>query len=89
MVFGDVDFAVDARLDQRSPYASPANRTLVLNAISWAVRRDLIAIDPKTVETEVVQVTQVQRDLAFWTAVVGLPVLVLGVAVGVWWSRRR
>jgi ABC-type uncharacterized transport system involved in gliding motility auxiliary subunit len=67
----------------------PGNRTLILNAVSWAVRRDLIAIDPKSVETEVVQLRPLDRDLAFWSMVVALPVLVLGVAVGMWWVRRR
>ncbi|NUN52181.1 MAG: Gldg family protein, partial [Planctomycetaceae bacterium] len=89
VVVGDTDFAVDLRLETSSPAAVPANRTLLLNLVSWAVRRDVIAIDPKTVETEVVQLRTIDRELAFWVAVVALPVLALGVAVGVWWNRRR
>ena len=89
MVFGDSDFVTDKRIDPADPAATPANRTLALNAASWAVRRDLVAIDPKTVETEMVQLRPVDRDLAFWATVVALPVIALGVAVGVWWSRRR
>jgi hypothetical protein len=89
VVFGDADFATDVVLDLSRETATPGNRSLVLNVVSWAVRRDLITIDPKTVETEMVQLRPVDRDLAFWSMVVALPVLVLGVAVGVWWSRRR
>jgi hypothetical protein len=89
VVFGDADFATDLRLEPNSPAVAPGNRTLLLNAVSWAVRRDLIAIDPKSVETEMVQLRSIDRDLAFWAMVVSLPVLVLGVAVGMWWVRRR
>jgi hypothetical protein len=89
VVFGDADFATDVVLDLSRETATPGNRSLLLNTISWAVRRDLIAIDPKTVETEMVQLRPIDRDLAFWSMVVALPVLALGVAVGVWWSRRR
>ncbi len=89
VVFGDSDFATDLKLDPNSPARVPGNRTLLLNTVSWAVRRDLIAIDPKSIESEVVQLRPIDRDLAFWTMVVALPVLVLGVAVGMWWVRRR
>lgn len=89
VLFGDADFVSDLRLDTRSPAVVPANRTLFLNAVSWAVRRDVIAIDPKTVETEFVTLRPIDRSLAFWVTVVALPLLSLGVAVGVWWSRRR
>ncbi len=89
IVIGDADFAVDLRLEPDSPGAVPANRTLLLNAASWAVRRDVIAIDPKTLETETVQLRPLDRELAFWVTVVALPVIALGVAVGVWWTRRR
>ena len=60
-----------------------------LNVVSWAVRRDLIAIDPKSIESGVVEFRNIDRDLAVWSMVVALPVLVLGVAVGMWWVRRR
>jgi len=89
VVFGDSDFAADLRIHPTSRAQAPANRTLLLNAVSWAVRRDLIAIDPKTVETERVQLREVDADLAFWVAGVALPLMVLGLAVGVWWTRRR
>ena len=89
IVFGDSDFAADVKLDTNSPGHVSGNRNLLLNVVSWAVRRDLIAIDPKSVETEIVQLRPLDRDLAFWTMVVGLPILVLGVAVGMWWVRRR
>jgi hypothetical protein len=89
VVFGDVDFATDVRLKPTSRYAVPANRTLLLNAVSWAVRRDIIAIDPKTLETERVTLRPQDTELAFWSTVVALPLVVLGLAVGVWWTRRR
>jgi ABC-type uncharacterized transport system involved in gliding motility auxiliary subunit len=89
VMFGDCDFATDARLNPRSRYAVPANRTLLINAVSWAVRRDLIAIDPKTLETERVTLRPQDAELAFWSTVVALPLVVLGLAVGVWWTRRR
>jgi hypothetical protein len=87
LVFGDSDFASDVFLAPGT--RTQANRNLVLNVFSWAVRRDLIAIDPKTLETEVVAVRPLDRDLAFWTSVVALPILAFGLAVGVWWGRRR
>jgi hypothetical protein len=89
VVAGDADFATDAFLDPRSPQSAPANRTLLLNAASWLVRRDLIAVDPKAVESEYVPLKAADRDLAFYAAVLVLPILSLGVAVGVWWTRRR
>lgn len=89
VVFGDSDFASDLRLHPTSRAAAPANRTLLLNVVSWAVRRDLIAIDPKTVETERVVLRKEDAALAFWVTVVALPLVVLGLAVGVWWTRRR
>ncbi len=89
VVFGDADFMADVRLDPSKETVIPANRTLAMNTVSWAVRRDLIAIDPKTVETEIVQLRSIDRDLAFWAMVIALPVLALGLAVGVWWTRRR
>jgi hypothetical protein len=87
LVFGDSDFATDIFLGPGTQ--TQANRNLVLNVFSWAVRRDLIAIDPKSLETEVVAIRPLDRDLAFWASVVALPVLALGLAVGVWWGRRR
>jgi hypothetical protein len=84
VLFGDADFASDQWLLQ-----SPANGTLVLNAASWAVRRDLIVIDPRTIEAENVSLRTLDRELAFWSTVVALPLLTLGAALGVWWSRRR
>jgi len=84
VVFGDADCACDLALRQ-----NPPNRTLLLNVVSWAVRRDLVAIDPKTVETEIVTLRSIDREFAYWTAVVALPVITLGIALGVWWSRRR
>ncbi len=84
VVFGDTDFISDSILPN-----VPLNRTLALNVVSWAVRRDFIAIDPKSLETDIVTLRPVDREFAFWVAVVALPLITLGVAVGVWWGRRR
>jgi len=84
VVLGDADFATD-----RVARAYPLNLTLLGNAVTWAIRREVVAIDPKTVETEKVALRAVDRELAFWTAVAGIPLITLGVAVGVWWARRR
>ena len=89
VVFGDCDFATDFRLNPASRGAAPANRTLILNAVSWAVRREVIAVDPKTLETERVTLRPQDMELAFWSTAVALPLVVLGLGVGVWWTRRR
>jgi ABC-type uncharacterized transport system involved in gliding motility auxiliary subunit len=89
IVVGDTNFVTDLGLDPSVNPTAPAARTFVLNTVSWAVRRDLIAIDPKAIETETVKLRPLDEDLTFWATVVALPVLALGLAVGVWWTRRR
>jgi ABC-type uncharacterized transport system involved in gliding motility auxiliary subunit len=90
VVFGDSEFATSLGLLERSPYFAPGHGTLLANAVSWAVEREeLISIEPKTLETEKVALTDRESRLAKVMGLFALPALVLLFGIYVAFSRRR
>ena len=83
-VFGDSDFLTDKHFD------SMGNSDLFLNVVNWlAQEEDLIAIRPKTSDSQIVTLTAIQSRMIFFLPVVVLPGLVLTAGAAVWWHRRR
>ncbi|HSW48878.1 MAG TPA: hypothetical protein VLH09_01830, partial [Bryobacteraceae bacterium] len=65
------------------------NRDLFLNMMNWlSSDEDLISIRPKEPEDRRLSLTRQQMTRVFYSSVVGLPVLVILVGLGVWWRRR-
>jgi ABC-type uncharacterized transport system involved in gliding motility auxiliary subunit len=66
-----------------------ANRDLFLNMMSWlSSDEDLISIRPKEPEDRRLTVSQAQMNTLLFSHVFGLPVVILGVGIFVWWRRR-
>src|SRR5579871_686961 len=65
------------------------NKDLLLNMMNWLCNdEDLISIRPKDVEDRRLQLNQSQMSRILLTNVFGLPLLIILVAVLVWWKRR-
>ena len=83
LVVGDSDFASNRVL------GVPGNRDLYLNMANWlAQQEDLIAIRPKDPSNRGITLTADQQARINWIAFLGIPVLLIGNAVRVWWKRR-
>lgn len=87
VVFGDADFAGNALTNAQVPYG---NRDLFGNSISWlAGANELVSIRAKDQSTpRTISLDVGQRNLAFTTTVLGMPLLVLLVGAFIWWRRR-
>jgi ABC-type uncharacterized transport system involved in gliding motility auxiliary subunit len=84
VVFGDSDFASNTYL------GLSGNADLFLNTVSWlAEEQDLIAIRAKDPQVVPLVLTAVQGRLAFFLAVVLLPLLVITTGVTVYINRRQ
>lgn len=83
-VFGSADFIVN-------PIESfNGNQDLFLNAINWLASQEaFISIRPKPPNNTPINLSQTQMRAVFWSALVGLPLLIVLSGVGVWWRRRR
>ena len=89
-LFGDSDFATKSGLTSRSILYASGNPTLLTNTVSWLVgREELISIEPKTLESETVDLTERHKKVAESVALYALPVFVLLFAIGTAWRRRR
>ena len=65
------------------------NRDLFLNMLSWlSSDEDLISIRPKEPTDRPLNMNQRQVTLMFYSSVIGLPLLIVVMGVGVWWRRR-
>jgi ABC-type uncharacterized transport system involved in gliding motility auxiliary subunit len=65
------------------------NRDLFLNMLSWlSSDEDLISIRPKEATDRPLNMNQRQVTLMFYSSVIGLPLLIVVMGVGVWWRRR-
>lgn len=83
LVVGDSDFAANRAL------GVPGNRDLYLNMANWlAQQENLIAIRPKDPSNRGITLTADEQASINWIAFLGIPVLLLGNAVRVWWKRR-
>ena len=83
VIVGDSDFATNRAIN------IPGNRDITLNMANWlAQQEDLIAIRPKDPSNRPVAMTADQGAIIFWSTMVGLPLLLFGMAVRVWWKKR-
>lgn len=81
-VFGDVDFATDAQLD------NGANGVLLLNTLNWLVERDaLVEIEGRAPEKTRLALAEGELFTLQVLLVVGLPGLAL--VAGIWIALRR
>ncbi len=65
------------------------NRDLFMNMVNWlSSDEDLIAIRPKDPEDRRLNMNASQVSLMFYTSVLGIPALMLGAGLLVWWRRR-
>ena len=83
-VFGSADFIIN-------PVVSfNGNQDLFLNAINWLASQEaFISIRPQPPNNTPINLSESQMRAVFWSALVGLPMLVVLSGVGVWWKRRR
>lgn len=65
------------------------NRDLVMNMMNWlSSDEDLISIRPKEPEDRRLTLSRAQMSRVFYSSVVGLPLIVVVLGLGVWWRRR-
>jgi ABC-type uncharacterized transport system involved in gliding motility auxiliary subunit len=65
------------------------NRDLFLNMLNWlSSDEDLISIRPKEPADRPLNMNARQVSLLFYSSVLGLPLLIVAMGVGVWWRRR-
>jgi gliding motility-associatede transport system auxiliary component len=71
------------------PARSLANRDLFLNMMNWlSSDEDLISIRPKEPEDRRLTMTVAQMRLLMYCSLIGLPLIVIGAGLSVWWKRR-
>jgi ABC-type uncharacterized transport system involved in gliding motility auxiliary subunit len=65
------------------------NRDLFMNMLNWlSSDEDLISIRPKEPADRPLNMNARQVSLMFYSSVIGLPLLIVVMGVGVWWRRR-
>lgn len=65
------------------------NRDLFLNIVNWlSSDEDLISIRPKDPEDRRLTLNRSQMSTIFFGSVIGLPLMILGSGLLVWWKRR-
>ncbi len=83
VVFGDSDFA------KNKFFFSSDNADLLLNSVNWlADDYELISIRPKLIPFRELVVNQRERDFIKWSSWFVPPILMLILAIIVWWRRR-
>ena len=83
LVVGDSDFASNRALGFQG------NRDLYLNMSNWlAQQENMIAIRPKDPSNRGITLTADQQTRINYLAFLGIPLLLIGNAVRVWWRRR-
>ena len=83
IVIGDSDFARNKFFFQSD------NANLLLNSVNWlAEDYDLISIREPAIPIRVLVLNQRERDFIKWTGWFLPPILMLVIAVVVWWRRR-
>jgi ABC-type uncharacterized transport system involved in gliding motility auxiliary subunit len=85
VVFGDSDFITNANID---PNRS-GNQDLFLNTVDWlAAQEDLISIRPKPAASRPVHLAPSKQILIFSLVVVGFPLGILLLGLGILWRKR-
>jgi ABC-type uncharacterized transport system involved in gliding motility auxiliary subunit len=65
------------------------NRDFLMNAVNWlSADEDLISVRPKPPESQQLNLNAKQMRNLLVFGVLGLPLLIVGLGVGVWWRRR-
>ena len=65
------------------------NRDFLMNSVNWlSADEDLISIRPKPPESQQLNLNAKQMRNLLLFGVLGLPLLIVGLGVGVWWRRR-
>lgn len=83
VVVGDADFATNSFY----PYMS--NNRIALAMVRWLAREEGVAsVSARIPVPQTVQLTNQQRRRFILFLVVGLPCLIAGIGVWVWWRRR-
>ncbi len=83
VVFGDSDFA------RNKFFFSSDNSDLLLNSVNWlAEDYELISIRPKLIPFRELVVNQRERDFIKWSSWFVPPIIMLILAIFVWWRRR-
>jgi hypothetical protein len=67
----------------------PANLYLLQNAVNWAARKERLGIPGRTIETLPAQVTEGQLLAGRYLFIIGIPALIVGLGIAVWFVRRR
>lgn len=81
---GDVDFMSNQMLYQN------LNRDLVLNSIAaLAKEENLISISPKEAQATQMTLTETKFGLFLFAFIIPLPILLLGMSIGLWVRRRN
>ena len=84
VVFGSADFIINPIVGFNG------NQDLFLNSINWLASQEaFISIRPKPPNNTPINLSETQMRAVFWSALVGLPLLIVLSGVGVWWRRRR
>lgn len=84
VVIGNSTFATDGLFEQQ------LNGDVFLNSISWLSRQDdaAISIRPKEATNRRINISTEQARLVGWLSIGILPLIGLGTAGVLWWSRR-
>jgi gliding motility-associatede transport system auxiliary component len=65
------------------------NRDLVMNMVNWLTSEEnLISIRPKAHESQHLEMNAQQMRRVLFLGVLGLPLVIILLGVGVWWGRR-
>jgi ABC-type uncharacterized transport system involved in gliding motility auxiliary subunit len=65
------------------------NRDLLMNMVNWlSADEGLISIRPKPPESQQLNLNPQQMRRILYLGVLGLPLLIIGAGITVWWRRR-
>ena len=83
VVFGDADFV------DNTHFGVSGNGDLFLNMVHFlADEETLITIEPRKQKAQTLMLTENQARMAFWTSMVGVPLIVVLIGFGVYRVRR-
>lgn len=83
LVFGDSDFV------DNTHFGVSGNGDLFLNMVHFLAEEEtLITIEPRKPKSQTLMLTENQGRMVFWTSMVGVPLIVLLIGLGVYRVRR-